>query len=102
MLLLGACGGIYLLALAALALGQRKLVFFPYAQIVAPASVGLPQAETLHLRTDDGESLLAWFVAPAPGRPLILYFHGNANGLADRGERFRALTASGGGLLAVE
>jgi len=102
MFVLIACGAIYLLALTALALGQRKALYFPYAEIVAPASVGLPRAETLHLRTDDGESLLGWFVAPAPGRPLILYFHGNANGLADRGDRFQALTASGDGLLAVE
>jgi fermentation-respiration switch protein FrsA (DUF1100 family) len=102
MLMLGACAGIYVLALAALAFGQRKLLYFPYASEVAPASIGLPKAEILYLRTDDGERLLAWFVAPAPRRPLILYFHGNANGLANRGERFRALTASGDGLLAVE
>jgi uncharacterized protein len=69
---------------------------------VAPASVGLPGAEIHYLRTDDGETLLAWFVAPAPDRPLILYFHGNANGLADRGARFRKLTETGDGLLAVE
>ena len=82
---------IYLLALAALAVGQRKLLYFPYARDVAPASVGLPKAETLHLQTDDGERLLAWYIAPAPGRPLILYFHGNANGLADRGRAFPGL-----------
>ena len=46
--------------------------------------------------------MLAWFIAPAPGKPLILYFHGNANGLADRGARFRKLTETGDGLLGVE
>ena len=102
MVVLLVCAAIYLLALAALAFGQRKLLYFPYAREVAPASIGLPKAETLYLQTDDGERLLAWFIAPSPGRPLILYFHGNANGLADRGERFQALTASGNGLLAVE
>jgi uncharacterized protein len=102
MFVLIACAALYLLALAALAFGQRKLLYFPYAEIVAPASIGLSKAEILYLRTEDGERLLAWFIAPAPGRPLILYFHGNANGLANRGERFQALTASGDGLLAVE
>jgi uncharacterized protein len=96
------CAGAYLTALVAFALGQRRLMYFPYAKEMPPAAVGLQRAEILHLRTDDGESLLAWFVAPAPGRPLILYFHGNANGLADRGLRFRKLTSSGAGLLAVE
>jgi fermentation-respiration switch protein FrsA (DUF1100 family) len=96
------CLAVYVLALAAITLGQRKLLYFPYAREVAPGSVGLPQAEILHIETDDGERLLAWYVAPAPGRPLILYFHGNANGIADRAERFHAFTAPGNGLLAVE
>jgi uncharacterized protein len=96
------CLAVYVLALGAITIGQRKLLYFPYAREVAPSAVGLPQAEVLHLRTDDGETLLAWYVPPSPGRPLILYLHGNANGLADRAERFHALTASGNGLLAVE
>jgi fermentation-respiration switch protein FrsA (DUF1100 family) len=54
------------------------------------------------LRADDGETLLTWYVAPSPGRPLILYFHGNADGLAARNVRFQYLTASGDGLLAIE
>src|SRR5450432_3068521 len=93
---------LYLVALAFLGLCQRKFLYFPYAQVVAPASAGLPNAKALHLRTDDGETLLAWFIAPTPDKPLLLYFHGNANGLADRGARFRKLTETGDGLLAVE
>ena len=34
----------------------------------------------MRLKTEDGENLLAWRIPPAPGRPLILYFHGNAGG----------------------
>jgi uncharacterized protein len=97
-----ACIALYIIALGALTFGQRKLLYFPYAREIAPAEAGLPGAKILYLQTDDGETLLAWFVAPAPGRPLILYFHGNANGLADRGERFGKLTENGDGLLAVE
>ncbi|WP_158817023.1 alpha/beta hydrolase [Methylocapsa sp. S129] len=97
-----ACVVLYIVALAAIALGQRKLLYFPNASEVAPAAVGLPNAQALHLQTDDGETLLAWYVAPAAGKPLILYFHGNADGLAARNERFKRLTASGNGLLAVE
>jgi hypothetical protein len=102
MFLILGCLATYLLALAAMAVGQRKLLYFPYGREATPASVGLSQAEVLHLRTDDGQTLLGWFIAPSADRPLILYFHGNANGLADRGARFQALTASGDGLLAVE
>ena len=60
------------------------------------------KAEILRLKTEDGESLLAWSFPPAPERPLILYFHGNAGGLDLRAERFRALVKAGMGLLAIE
>ncbi len=56
----------------------------------------------MRLHTADGETLPAWYVPPAPTRSLILYFHGNAARLADKVERFRNLTATGYGLLAVE
>jgi fermentation-respiration switch protein FrsA (DUF1100 family) len=92
----------YLAALAALYVFQRRLMYFPNAAEVAPASAGLPAATPRHLTTADGETLLAWYVAPAAGKPLILYFHGNGGGLDLRGERFAALTAGGDGLLAVE
>ena len=100
--LLGAFALLYAVALAALYVGQRKLLYFPNAVEVAPASVGLPNAERLHLTTGDGERLLAWYIAPAAGKPLILYFHGNGGGLDLRAERFNAFAAAGDGLLAVE
>jgi fermentation-respiration switch protein FrsA (DUF1100 family) len=46
---------------------------------------------------------LAWAVPPRAGKPVILYFHGNAGNLGSPGRvaRFRALTEDGTGLLAV-
>jgi len=93
---------IYLVALAALYFGQRRLQYFPNAAEVAPEAAGLANVERLHLKTSDGETLLAWFIAPAPGRPLILYFHGNGGGLDLRAARFAAFAAAGDGVLAVE
>ena len=63
---------------------------------VDPATLGL-KAEILRLKTEDGESLLAWRIPPAPGRPMILYFHGNSGGIDLRVERFRALAQGGHG-----
>src|SRR5271154_5744959 len=100
--LLGAFALLYAIALAALYVGQRKLLYFPNAVEVAPASVGLSNAKRLHLTTSDGERLLAWYIAPAAGKPLILYFHGNGGGLDLRAERFNAFAAAGDGLLAGE
>jgi hypothetical protein len=53
------------------------------------------------LDTADGEKVIAWYVPPRDGRPLVLYFHGNAGALQHRVDRFRALVAPGNGLVAL-
>ena len=53
------------------------------------------------LTSSDGERLIAWFVPPRGDKPLVLYFQGNAEGLAARVGRFTWLTADGTGLLAL-
>jgi fermentation-respiration switch protein FrsA (DUF1100 family) len=98
---LTAFGALYGLVVVGLYAGQRKILFWGHAAEVDPATLGL-DAETLRLKTEDGETLLAWSVPPAPGRPLILYFHGNVGGLDLRVERFRAMAKAGMGLLAIE
>ena len=92
---------VYFLALVVVAANQRKLLYLPSGEDVAPASVGLPSLGVRHIRTSDGENLLAWYAPPAAGRPLILYFHGNAGALGERDVRFQHLTATGDGLLAI-
>jgi fermentation-respiration switch protein FrsA (DUF1100 family) len=80
---------------------QRALIYFPDATRMAPAQAGLPQAAEVTLRSDDGETLVAWHVAPRGDKPVVIYFQGNAGGLDLRAERFRWLTADGIGLLAL-
>src|SRR5215469_9967911 len=94
---LTAFGAFYGLVVAGLYAGQRKILFRCDAAEVDPATIGL-KAKVLRLKAEDGESLLAWSVPPMPGRPLILYFHGNAGGLDLRVERFRAIAKAGMGL----
>jgi fermentation-respiration switch protein FrsA (DUF1100 family) len=98
---IAACVAIYAAVLIGLFVGQRKILFRCDAAEVDPATLGL-NAQTLRLKTEDGESLVAWSFAPASGRPLILYFHGNAGGLDLRVERFHAIAKAGMGLLAIE
>lgn len=95
------CVALYALLVVGLYAGQRKLLFRCDAGEGDPAALGL-QAEILRLKTEDGESLLAWRIAPAPGRPMILYFHGNSGGIDLRIERFRAIAKAGMGLIAIE
>jgi uncharacterized protein len=95
------CAALYAIVCIGLYAGQRKILFRCDAAEVDPATLGL-RAQTLRLKTDDGETLLAWSFPPAPQRPLVLYFHGNAGGLDLRAERFRAIAEAGMGLLAIE
>ena len=87
--------------LAALYVWQRSLMYFPETVRTSPASAGLLDAQEITLTTADGETLIAWYRAPAEGRPLILYFHGNGGALRYRVDRFRELTAPGDGLVAL-
>ncbi len=68
---------------------------------ISPAAAGFPEAEEVILETSDGERVIAWHVPPRPGHPLVIYFHGNAETIANRIDRHRALAATGAGLLAV-
>ncbi len=80
---------------------QRTLVFPPLGGHVAAAAAGFPEAQEVTLPTSDGERLIAWYVAPRPGKPLFVYFHGNGDTLSWRVDRDRKLVADGAGLLAV-
>lgn len=80
---------------------QRSLLFIPDRTRTPPAAAGLREAQEVTLRTADGEQVLVWHVAARDGKPVVLYFHGNAGSLAWRAERFRALTADGIGLVAL-
>jgi hypothetical protein len=86
-----------LVAIAAF-VAQRKLMYFPDPTRVAPSSFALAGVEERVLAAPDGAKLVAWHCRAAPGRPTLLYFHGNAGNLASRSERVRKYTARGIGL----
>jgi uncharacterized protein len=92
---------IYLLTVVGMTIFQRRLQYFPDRRLVDPAQAGMNGVEDLRLTTNDGETLVAWYVPAKDEHPLILYFHGNGGAVVDRIPRFRALTASGYGLLAI-
>lgn len=92
----------YLAGLVLLFLRQREMVFpIPTAQRTAPAAAGFPEAEEHVLAASDGEKVIVWHVPARPGRPVILYFHGNGDFLAGQVGRFKAMTADGTGLVAL-
>lgn len=92
----------YVSGLAVLFLAQRSFLFpVPTSARTAPQAAGFPGAEEQMLTTADGETVIAWHVPAKPGRPVILYFHGNGDYLAGFFGRFRSLIADGTGVVAV-
>jgi fermentation-respiration switch protein FrsA (DUF1100 family) len=79
-------------------IGQRKLMYFPDRTRALPASFALTGVEERLLKAPDGATLVAWFGRAAPGRPTLLYLHGNAGNLANRSERVRKYLARGMGV----
>ena len=62
-------------------------------------AIGVREAE---LTTADGLNLLAWYLPPQPGRPVILYFHGNGGHIGYRAELLRGFARNGYGVLMAE
>lgn len=92
---------LYLLAALFMYVNQRNYQYFPSHQGLNAAAAGLAGTADLRLETEDGETLQAWYAAARPGRPTILYLHGNGGEIAGRNERFAAYQAQGFGVLFV-
>lgn len=90
----------YLLVLAAACTFQRSLLYFPDATVVQPSRGG-PPIQVEHLTTSDGEHLVAWWLPPATGKPVLLFFGGNGDSLAGDSPRFAHAAQAGAGMLAV-
>jgi hypothetical protein len=81
---------------------QRNLIYQRSTLQLDPATVGLTGVEVVTVPTPDGERLVAWWSPPKPGRPTVLYLHGNAGTIADRPERFAFYQMNGLGVLFLD
>jgi uncharacterized protein len=91
----------YFGGLAALFFLQRAMLYpIPPGGRIAPAAAGFPQVEEHVVTTADGEKIIVWHVPAKPGRPVILYFHGNGDFLAGYFARFHDIIADGTGIIA--
>src|SRR5436190_8376737 len=92
----------YVCGLLGLFFAQRAVLFpAPTGVRTAPQAAGFPEAEEHVLTTADGEKVIVWHVPARPGRPVILYFHGNGDFLAGFFGRFRDIIADGTGVVAL-
>jgi uncharacterized protein len=89
-------------ALGALWVFQRRLIYFP-SSAVPPISSVVPAGEDVVLVTDDGLELDAWFLpAPAPSGTTVVVFNGNAGNRADRAHLGSMLSERGFHVLLVD
>lgn len=93
----------YAAMLTLLYVQQREMMYPRNPARAVIAGANLPGVEEATLTTADGEKLIAWVVPPREGKPVLLFFHGNAGNFAGAGRQslFRQLTEDGTGLFAV-
>lgn len=89
---------VYVLAACAMYLLQRKLQYPAENKRLTPEGVGISGARVVNLKTPDGETVVLWYAPARPGRPTILYFHGNAGEKGDRPLRFKYYQSRGFGV----
>ena len=82
-------------------LHQRSLQYFPSKRGLSPAAAGLVGVSEETLETPDGEKIIAWYAPASPGRPTILFFHGNGGEIGDRADRLTFYRSQGFGALFV-
>ena len=94
---------LYLVLAAYLYIQQRSFLYFPDARRPAVADAEIPELREIQLTTAEGLHLLAWYVPPpSPGRPVVLYFHGNGGNIADRTGRIAMFARANYGVLMPE
>jgi uncharacterized protein len=89
----------YALLAALITIKQRALIYNPDPRRTTPERSGLQGVEHLTIATLDGHSLVAWYAPASPGRPTLIYFHGNTGWIEMRSERLADLQARGFGVL---
>jgi uncharacterized protein len=92
----------YAVVVAGLFLLQRQLLYLPdrsRPELGALAQLGV---RAVTLTTADGLRLLAWYLPPPPGRPFILYLHGNGGNIGWRSGRLARFAQLGWGVLFLE
>ena len=93
--------GLYAAMIAGIFTLQRQLMYHPLKAISTPETYGLTGAQDLTIRSADGTALQLWVHPARKDFPTLVYFHGNAIHLGDRGPKFSGFTQAGLGLVAV-
>ena len=91
---------VYVIVLGAMFFMQRDLLYYPVAAGASPDPGG-PSIQVVQIDTEDGERLVGWWLPAEADNPTILFFNGNAAGLAVQEGRWRRIADRGVGFLAI-
>ncbi len=100
--LLGTAVALYGVVVGGLYLFQQQLLYRPDNRRPELHGLALLGVREAVLPTADGLSLLAWYLPPRPGHPVIAYFHGNGGHVGYRVERLLRFAREGYGVLMLE
>lgn len=93
-------GSVYVAICVTMFVAQRRFLYGPDPTSPDRAQAGVSDMRVERLRTADGLELLAWYRAPESERmPVVVYLHGNAGHIGDRGYKMRPLLDAGVGVL---
>lgn len=81
---------------------QRSLLYFPAKEVPSRSVYHATDLQELHLKTNDGIDLLAWYKAAKTNQPTVLFLHGNAGHIGYRMFLARAFIDAGFGMLLLE
>lgn len=98
-ILIAAAAG-YALLVGGLYFGQRALMYHPDQTVPEPRDHEVPEMQPVRIAAGGGVEILAWWHPPRnPARHTVLYFHGNAGHIGERGYKARAMIDAGCGVL---
>ena len=81
---------------------QRQLLYFPDGSRPALGELAELGVREARVTTTDAVSLLAWYLPPRDGRPVVVYFHGNGGHIGYRAARLRRFAWHGFGVFMQE
>ena len=94
--------GAWLAALIVLFVFQRDFQYDRSGRLFDLAETRLTSAELVQIPVGDGASVTGWYQPPAPGKPVIVYYRGNAQSFSREYERYEAFTGDGYGFVAID
>ncbi len=91
---------IYAIGVGILYFDQRKILYAPTPGAETPDITGVPIRDVA-IRTPDSQTLEGWYLAPQPGKPVFLFFHGQGGTLEMGKWRYIRMHKEGVGFLAL-